>query len=188
MMRPCCLDNNHRNGQSQFSLDTECIALKCMYLLFVFFFIVRLQITHVCIGLSVYVRSFICSVDHLTRTSAANFFSLSRSICFLLGSGVAAAVAVVHSDCLMWSILVRWSIEFRCLGSKNHTREREQKILKWCELYARVSIIFVSFFILVGQFKRRHSIEELPFMCVVLSVNDNYVFDEIYNFEELTFR
>lgn len=150
-MRPCCLDNNHRNGRSQFSFARHGIVYRlktneCMYLLFIFLCLIA---NHARVHRSS-VRSFacslVCSLDHLTRTSAANFFlSINLLFCcyWLLRLQLLFLVDV-------WSILVRWSIEFRWLGSKNHSSSK-----KWCELYARVSMIWLGRFF-VGQFKRRH--------------------------------
>lgn len=135
-------------------LGTEsCIALKrtnvCIYYLF---FFVWLQITHVCI-VRLSDRSFacslVCSLDHLTRTSAAkNFLSINLLFCCYWLLRLLRLQLLFLVD--VWSILVRWSIEFRWLGSKNHSSSK-----KWCELYARVSMIWLGRFF-DGQFKRRH--------------------------------
>lgn len=159
----------------------------CIYYLF---FFVRLQITHVCIvcPCPFVRRSPIRSFD--THICCKLFFLLLINLCFFCWCYWVLLLLLLLQLLFsvgMWSILVRWSmIDWISMSWFKEPFSREKKR---CELYARVSIILLVFFwIPVGRFKCRHLLEDLPFVCWPLSANDNYAFDEIYNFEMLTFR
>lgn len=69
-----------------------------MYLLFIFLCLIANHARVHRSSARLFVRSLVCSLDHLTRTSAANFFSSLDQFAFLLLLAVVAAAVVVPGE------------------------------------------------------------------------------------------
>lgn len=183
-MRPCCLDNNHRNGQSQFSLSHSPLAQHgivyifrnvCIYYLFLFCLIANHARVH-----RPFARLLARSFD--THICCKLFFSLLDQFVF-----VVIECWCRCSCCSWWICDPSWfddRLNFDALVQRT-IRERERKMMR---IICTRQYYFVSFFIhFCRPIQASAFIRRLPFVAV-LSVNDNYVFDEIYNFEKLTFQ